>query len=335
MSLTARVKSIDALGEWKSSLKRFVSEAWEALQSAEQKIRRTEEWLQERLSYWRHEVERCEKEVWEAKRDLERCEEEDDDNDCSTEEETLLEARRRLRKAEIELENVRGWKQSVSEMAAAYRVQADRLSRLLAIDLPRADAFLGRAIADLHAYVRVTLPSEGVAVPVSSSQFPENIASDDKPTTWQVTGTSKEKEHIQNALRRLSETERGSEIAASIQKCGTTVHFGRLPKDEIGKYRPDLNLIIINKDYRHRPSNVLAAYLAHEGTHLHWSRGQPNTVLEESAAYKAQVEVWREVKDEESDQSCDFWDSIFRQDDGDKEAMWWVRDMRKGLKEKP
>lgn len=334
MSLTARVKSIEALGEWKSSLKRFVGEAWEVIHSVDKKIEHTEDWLQERVVYWRHEVERCQEEMWEAKRDLEHCEE-DDDNDCSTEEEALFEARRRLHSAEEELRNAGNWKRRVDEIAAAYRIQADRLSRLLATDLSRADAFLGNAISDLHAYVRVPPPSEGVAVSISSSQFLENAVSDDKPTTWQVTGTSEEKECIQNALRKLSETEKGKEIAAGIQKCGTTVRFGRLPKDEIGNYRTDLNLITINKEYSHRSSNILAAYLAHEGTHLQLSRGQPNTVLEECSAYKAQVEVWREVKNKESDRSCDFWDSIFRQKDGDKEAMWWVRDMRKGLKEKP
>jgi len=61
----------------------------------------------------------------------------------STPEEALLEAKRALREAETELENVRKWKSKVSEMAAAYRVQSERLSQVLAIEMLRADAFLG------------------------------------------------------------------------------------------------------------------------------------------------------------------------------------------------
>lgn len=290
MSPTAKVKSIDAIQEWKSSLKRFVDETWQLLRSAEQKIRRTEEWLQERSNYWHHRSEQCQEEVRQARRDLQECRD-DEDNDCSTEEEALTEARRNLRKAEMELENVRKWKAQVAEMATAYRVQAERLSQFLAVEMPRADAFLGRAIDDLYAYVAGISPSQQAAL----SEVSPSVSNEESA------------KRLEAALVRLLLTERGRAYAATIEQHGTKIKFGYLPSDRVGQYYEVENEIVISWDQRHKSKNVLSSYLAHEGKHVEsWFRtGKPNSVDEEYQAYKAQAEVWEDVKGNESDENCD------------------------------
>jgi hypothetical protein len=55
VSLSAQVRSIQALEDLKGALGRFGGEAQTSLQAAEQEIRRTLDWLQERLNYWRSE----------------------------------------------------------------------------------------------------------------------------------------------------------------------------------------------------------------------------------------------------------------------------------------
>jgi hypothetical protein len=290
MSTTARVNSIDAIQEWKSSLKRFVDETWQLLRSAEQKIRRTEEWLQERSNYWHHRSEQCQEEVYQARRDLQECRN-DEDNDCSAEEEALTEARCNLRNTEMEVENVRRWKAQVAEMAAAYRVQAERLSQLLTAEMPRADAFLGRIIDDLYAYVAVISPSQQASLGEFSP-----------PVTDEETAV-----RLEAALARLSLTERGRTYAGTIRQHGTKVKFGYLPSGQAAQYYEVENEIVISQQQRHKSKNVLASYLAHEAKHAElWFRtGKPNSVDEEYQAYKAQAEVWEGVKGSEGDDNSD------------------------------
>jgi hypothetical protein len=319
MSTTANVKSIEALQEWKNCLKRFVGETLQLLQSAEQKIRRTEEWLQDRLNYWHHEVEQCWEEVRQAKRDLQECQA-DEDNDCSTEEEALAEAERSLREAEAELNNVRKWKAQVQETAVAYRVQAERLGRVLVIEMPRADAFLGRAVNDLHRYIMGVSLSEQAALT-------ESIA--------QSVTDPEEARQLANALAVLRESSRGKEIFDAIIQRDTTVEFGYLPSEyhyiagkkvgfiTVAEYDPEGKTITVNVDFKGKPANVIAPYLAHEGTHVQWYRGEKKPSLrEEYEAHKTQAEVWEEVKGDEHDQINEHVATIISL--GRVSAMWKI-----------
>jgi len=301
MSPTARVKSIEALSEWKGSLKRFVGEAWEILQSADRRIRQTEEWLRDRKMHWQHQIAQREEEVREAKRELESCQE-DEENDCSIEEEALLEAKQNLRKARDELENVRSWMHKIEETVASYRMQADRLKKLLATDLPRADAFLGRAVADLQSYLATSPFSAGTAVP-----FISHTSGGISTRAWRLTGTNEEAEALRSALDRLAGTDAGKEIADAILSNDVPVSFGRLSDGTVARFNEDENEIVINLDNKHKSDAVLAAYLAHEGTHAQWwwNRHRGNSIAEEYAAFKAQDLVWRQVKGNESGDTCD------------------------------
>lgn len=169
MKPSAQVRSIQALVDLKGALGRFVGETWEELRAADQEIRRTEEWLQGRLAHWRYEVQQRREDVRRAKEDLDDCLAsgyDDEGQDCSDYEDALRQAQARLREAETELQNVQRWMKSVSETAAAYRTQEQRLSRLLAADLPKAEAFLGRKVAELEQY-RAEAPA-AATIPVSA-----------------------------------------------------------------------------------------------------------------------------------------------------------------------
>ena len=63
MSSTVNVHSVEVVDNLRGSYSRFQTEAQEILQVAEQEIRRTEEWLQARLAYWRAEEQRRQEEL--------------------------------------------------------------------------------------------------------------------------------------------------------------------------------------------------------------------------------------------------------------------------------
>jgi hypothetical protein len=167
MSHSAYVRSIQTLENLKSALKRFDDEAQMALQAAEQEIRYTLDWLQGRFNYWRSEVERWREEVRQARADLAYCLERE--KDCSAEELALYQAKFHLREAEAKLQNVYHWMRVVSKAVATYRIQAQRLGRLIAVDLPKAAIFLERKIAELQAYLGEVAPSGQPEMVVSTS----------------------------------------------------------------------------------------------------------------------------------------------------------------------
>ena len=73
MSSSANVLSVPALADLKGTSGRFSGEAQDALNSVELEIRRTLDWLQERLNHWQNQVRRCQADVGRAKAALARC----------------------------------------------------------------------------------------------------------------------------------------------------------------------------------------------------------------------------------------------------------------------
>lgn len=317
MSISARVRSIPVLEEWKGALKRFAGDTQQILQAANLEIQRTEDWLRERANHWHHKVEESRDEVERAKRDLEDCRE-DSENDCSEEEDTLIESKHRLRKAEEELENVRRWTQQVGEVVAIYRAQAYRLNGFINKDLSQANAFLGRIISELQAYVQVQQPI--VPAGVSGEAYAQTgIASKLASTPWNTIGDPEDKQKLQNALSRLEESEKGKAIAEAISKSSTEVCFGQTKKGALAQYIS--NKITLDESvWKDASPNRVAAIIAHEGTHLQWEiqRNGPRAATreeyidEEYHAFKAQFEVWLEVGGVEIDPELDQNLAMFR-----------------------
>jgi len=325
VSLSVHVRSIQALEDLKGALGRFGGEAQMALQAAEQEIRRTLDWLQERLNYWRSEVQRRQEEVRQARADLASCRASgyyEGDRyhapDCSAEERALYEAQVRLREAEEELRNVQQWMKAVGEAVTTYRTQAQRLGRLIATDLPRANVFLERKIAELQAYLAVTAPTVGVGA--LSATAPSGSAEE---VQWSIVGDSGAVQKLQDGLVALEKARVGHSVAATICEQGTVMRFGQTSEDVIAYFDPERNEIVVNEGLRDASPNVLAAHLAHEGTHVQWNKG--SSVEQEYHAFKAQAEVWNELKGNEADDQCDWVSEMVSL--GKEEAMGIIHDL--------
>jgi len=166
---SAHVLSIQALEEFKGHLTRFNTQAQEVLNAAEIEIRRTLDWLQERLNYWRNEVRRRQEILAQAERALAACRAGGwyDKNGyyheppCTAQWEAVRRARTYLAEAESELRTVQEWTRLVERQAEEYRRQAQRLKAWLDGELPKANAFLERKITTLQSYVAMGISSGG------------------------------------------------------------------------------------------------------------------------------------------------------------------------------
>jgi hypothetical protein len=306
MSASAHVQSIQALDDLKGALGRFRGEAQEALGAAEQEICRTLDWLQERLNHWQNEVHRRQEEVRRAAAALARCQASgytdrdghDHTPDCTAYEHTLQQTQRRLQEAEMELANVRRWLAQVQQVVGDYALQARRLATQLGDDLPKADALLGRKIADLQAYLAVTAPA-GVGITAFAGGA-SPIVEASQPA--RAPGTVSE--NLQNALNRLAGTTAGQPAAEAIQRHGTTVRFGPTDDDAIAHFDPAGNEIVISETLQYASTGLLAAHLAHEGAHVQWD--QRDSIDQEYHAFSAQAAVWNQVRGNETDEQCDW-----------------------------
>jgi hypothetical protein len=292
MSAMARVRSIEAVEEWKSTLRRFVDESSQLLNSTLQRTQRTEEWLQERSFHWQGEVERRQEDTQQARRYLEECRDSEKGN-CGAEEKQLREATRALCEAHLELENVQKWRAEISVVVRGYRARAERLSQLLAVELPQADAFLGRAISSLQAYVGGGVPTARLEVTTGESAV-----------RCKVSGTREEQAQLREALSMLHEASAGRDLADTIAHHCERVEFGFLPPTELAAYYPAEGLIVVNGDMRHKSAKVLGGHLAHEGKHVEL-RAKPNSIDQEYQAYQAQDAFWQEVKEYDTDTNLD------------------------------
>jgi hypothetical protein len=312
MREAVNVRAIRALTELRDALGRFAGTAKEALASAEIEIRRTQEWLREREAHWRREVERAR---WDYKECL-RHQDEEWGLDCAAEKAALLHA-------EAELQKVQYWRARVERTIAEYRPYANRLKYLATDHTERARAFLDRRRAELEAYMAVPVPSAAQVVPGEEARGAE------VPQLYTIVGSPAEKACLNEALRLLESVESGHQAARVIQGKGTTVHFGSTVIGAIAQYDLDTNKITIHQSLKDASPRVLAAHLAHEGTHVLWE--QPNSIDQEYHAFKAQAKVWERIKGEESDLQCDWVSGMISL--GEEEAKRIIRRLYPDLPE--
>ena len=276
------------------------------MSAAKLEIRRTFDWLQERLNHWQNEVRRRQEQVRQTQAALARCQASgyyDPQTgrqyilDCSAYQNALLQAQVRLREAEAELRTAQEWGRLLQQATTDYQRQAQRLAASLSNDLPKATALLGRKIADLQAYLAVTTPSGAGVAAVADGAAPTAGAA------WPAMAPGMASENLQKALNRLAGTTAGQPVADAIQRRGTTVRFG-LTDDAIAHFDPAGNEIVISETLHHTSNGILAAHLAHEGTHVQWD--QPDSIDQEYHAFSAQAAIWNQVRGKETDEQCDW-----------------------------
>lgn len=158
---SAHVQSIHALEDLRAAFAQFGSDAREALDGADHELARTLEWLVERQTHWRREIERRENDVAHAMTALNWCLASGDAEHppvCTAQEAALVAARRELKKGQEELLNVQRWTKAVQEAATQYRRQSGRLAAALEKDVSNARATISWKINELQGYQSVALP---------------------------------------------------------------------------------------------------------------------------------------------------------------------------------
>jgi len=128
-------------------------------------------------------------------------------------------------------------------------------------------------------------------------------------------------QRLHDGLTILERTGAGYPIAAAIREHGTTLRFSQTGEDVIAYFDPERNEIVISEGLRDISLNVLVQHLTHEGTHVQWKRTA--SIDQEYHAFKAEAEVWNQLKGSETDGQCDQVSEIISS--GEAEAKKMIR----------
>ncbi len=146
---------------------------------------------------------------------------------------------------------------------------------------------------------------------------------------YTVVGDAKEKGELAEGLQRLETSDTGQLTAEIIREHGTAIRFDPMEQGAIAQFDSETNEITVNEGLKDTSPNVLAAHLAHEGTHVQWD--QPDSIEQEYHAFKTQAEVWNQVKRNETDKQCDRVAEMIAK--GEKEAKEMIRRLYPDLPE--
>lgn len=122
-------------------------------------------------------------------------------------------------------------------------------------------------------------------------------------TAWHATGSNEEVQQLRGALSRLNGTQIGQVISAAIRERGMTTRFRQIEENAVACFDPERNEIVVDDSMRNASLEILAAHLAHEGTHVQWDRA--NSIDQEYHAFRAQAEVWNQLKEDQTNTQCD------------------------------
>ena len=109
------------------------------------------------------------------------------------------------------------------------------------------------------------------------------------------------------------------------------MRFGQTPRNVIAYFDPDRNEIVVNEGLRDASLSVLVQHLAHEGTHTQWMLqwNCPSSINQENRAFKAEAEVWNQLKGDETDEQCDRVSWMISL--GEMRAKWIIGDLYPNL----
>jgi hypothetical protein len=148
------IQSIGVLTDLQYSLAQFSDSMSQGLQTAENEIRRIQEWIKIRENYWQREVQRARQDVERARINLSRCEASgyrDKDGyyhppDCSSEIRILSKAESNLRTCEENLNVAKKWHARLENSIEDYHREVRRFSDISGRHTERARSNLGYLI---------------------------------------------------------------------------------------------------------------------------------------------------------------------------------------------
>jgi len=167
--MSANVRDIDAIRDFRTKLMRFAEELESCLQGLQLELQRAFEWAdQERPHYWGNQARRAYDQLAAARTAYETCRMRTvagHRSACIEEKVAFNKARRRLEDCQQQTERVRKWSMKIHHDADEFRGRLASLRRLVDADIPQALASLERTSTVLEQYAEIHRPAPSTDPP--------------------------------------------------------------------------------------------------------------------------------------------------------------------------
>lgn len=160
--MSANVRDIQAIRDFRAALIKFADQAESALQSLQTETNRALEWIEhDRPHYWTVQVRKAFDLVAATRTALNACQMRTVAGrrpSCIEEKQAYEKAKRRLQHCQEQVERIKRWNVKIYHDADEFRGRLAGLRRVLDHDLPQAQALLEKTATILESYADVERP---------------------------------------------------------------------------------------------------------------------------------------------------------------------------------
>lgn len=166
----AKVRSVEALEQFRTSLVIYLEKAGAALDEVSEEVTRTRNWIQmDRRTYWERERSRRQCDLEQKEQELFSARLSGFRDDLSLQQMAVTRARRAVEEAVEKLHCIRCWSQQFDSRVAPLHRRTEQLRHTLIQDMGQGVYWLAQAVKTLEAYAELK-PAGGVPIDKPAAQ---------------------------------------------------------------------------------------------------------------------------------------------------------------------
>jgi beta-galactosidase/beta-glucuronidase len=173
MATEAKVRSIDALEQCRSSLIVFLTKARRGVDMVADEVKRTRQWLNnDQMLFWENQCKRRLRALEQAQQELMTARLSQFHETLNVRQMAVRKAKRFLEEAEEKLKKTKLWCRNFDNQAAPMVKRLESLRQFLEFDLPKAVHYLAQQQKTLDAYAQTVVLNENPGAAPSSPETP-------------------------------------------------------------------------------------------------------------------------------------------------------------------
>jgi len=173
MGEQVRVTSVDALEAFRANCIVFLTKARQALDSANDEVRRTRNWVQgDQKAHWEGMLRRRRRALDQAEGELTSARNSEFIESPTVQQAAVRKARLAVEEAEEKLRTIKKWSQNFDVTFDPLTKRMEGLRQILDQDMPKAVAYLDQAQRTLISYAEIHAPLETPAPPPEETTSP-------------------------------------------------------------------------------------------------------------------------------------------------------------------